>query len=541
MQTFLRFLNRFTRLAALCSCLIFLLAAAHAQTTTGWSLIWSDEFNQPDGSSPDSTKWIFDTGAGGWGNSELEFYTSRTNNARIVGGNLVIEARQENYQSSSYTSARLKTQGKWSWQYGRVEARIKIPRGQGMWPAFWMLGTNITSVGWPKCGEVDIMENIGKEPTLVHGTIHGPGYSGANGIGKSCALPGNPNFADAFHIYAVEWTTNEIKWFVDGYQYFSSNSGSIPAGTTWVYTRPQFIILNLAVGGAWPGNPDGTTVFPQQMLVDYVRVYAPTNLASGSANLLSNPGFESGNLANWTTFGNLASVGDNVSSQNITNRPVHNDTNVCKIYGQFTGALNYSGAYQDVPANAGQNFSASGWMLTPSDDQIAGANAAWIEVSFRDSAANVLADYRSTAFTASTPPGLWLNFAVTNQFNPANSSFIGTVTNLVAPANTSFARYQLVFQQPATAAGSVLFDDVKFSASGVPPVPVPTAVARAGTNLNLAFATYLDLPYQVNWKNALNAPAWSVLTNLPGSGSSQTVSVSMRAFAGFYRVTRICN
>ena len=454
---------------------------------------------------------------------------------------LVVEARQESYQGSNYTSARLKTQGKWSWRYGRIEARIKIPRGQGLWPAFWMLGTNVATAGWPDCGEIDIMENIGREPALVHGTMYGPGYSGANGVGGPCSLPGNPNFADDFHIYAVEWTTNEIKWFVDSHQYFSSNSGSIPGGATWVYTQPQFIILNVAVGGSWPGNPDGTTVFPQQMLVDYVRVYAPTNLGSCGANLLSNPGFESGNLANWTTYGNLAAVGYNVSSQSIASRPVHDDTNVCKIYGQFTGATNYSGVFQDVSASAGQSYAANAWLLTPSDDQIAGANAAWIEVSFRDASAKILADYRSPPITASTAPGLWLNFSVTNQFNPTNFAFIGTVTNLVAPANTSFARCQLVFQQPATATGSVLFDDVKLSLAGTTQIPVPVSAARAGTNFSLVFPTCLALPYQVNWKSSLNSPSWSLLTNFFGTGSSQTLTVGLQAAARFYRVTRLCN
>lgn len=535
---FEHFTKRTRKAAAFFCCCLLLALKAFAQNTTGWTLVWSDEFNQVDGSSPDTTKWAYDLGASGWGNGELENYTSRTNNARIVGGMLVIEARQESYQGSSHTSARLKTQGKWSWRYGRVEARIKIPRGQGIWPAFWILGTNITSAGWPTCGEIDIMENIGREPALVHGTIHGPGYSGSGGIGGPCALPGNPNFADGFHIYAVEWTTNQIKWFVDGYQYFSVNTASLPSGTTWVYTQPQFIILNVAVGGGWPGNPDGTTVFPQPMLVDYVRVYAPTNLTACSANLLSNPGFESGSFANWTTFGN--SIG-NTLIQGITDRPVHDGTNVFKVYGQFNGSLNQSGVYQDVSASAGQSFTANGWMLTPGDDEIAGTNAAWMEISFRDASANVLSLYRSAYVTTNTPPGLWLNLAVTNQYNPSNFALIGSATNLVAPANTSFARCRLVFQQPASASGAVLFDDLKLSAAGTAAIPVPVSAGRAGNNLNLAFPTYLDLPYQVNWKSSLVAPAWSVLTNVSGSGGNQTVAVDLQASARFYRVTRLCD
>ena len=250
-----------------------------APTPTQWNIVWNDEFNGP---SINPSNWVFETGGGGWGNNELEYYTSRTNNARIENGQLIIEAEKESYGGSSYTSARMKTQGKWSWTYGRIEARIKIPRGQGIWPAFWTLGANIGSVGWPTCGEIDIMENIGKtsDQKNVHGTIHGPqsggDYNGGAGVTGTYTLPGGAALADNFHTYAVEWTPNQIKWFMDTNQYSTATAAGLPGGATWVFTQPQFILLNLAVGGNWPGNPDGTTVFPQQMLVDYVRVYEQT-------------------------------------------------------------------------------------------------------------------------------------------------------------------------------------------------------------------------------------------------------------------------
>ena len=153
-----------------------------------------------------------------------------------------------------------------------MEARIRIPYGQGLWPAFWMLGADITTSGWPACGEVDIMENIGKEPTKIHGTVHGPGYSGGNGIGGPDTLPGGAKFADDFHVYGMEWNETSVNFYVDGLKYFSVGNTQIPAGTKWVYQHPFFLILNVAVGGSWPGNPDATTTFPQQMLVDWVRV-----------------------------------------------------------------------------------------------------------------------------------------------------------------------------------------------------------------------------------------------------------------------------
>ena len=236
----------------------------------GWQLVWADEFIQANGTSPDSAKWNYDIGAGGWGNNEFQYYTSRTNNVRIENDQLVIEAKAENYMGSSYTSARLKTQGKWSWTYGRMEARIKVPRTQGIWPAFWMLGTNIPSVGWPQCGEIDIMEHIGREPKIVYGTVHGPGYSGGGGVSGSYTF--GPDVADDFRVFAVEWQTNIIRWYVDGIHYFTVTPANI-GGNTWVFNQPQFFLLNVAVGGNWPGNPDGTTILPQKMLVDYVRVY----------------------------------------------------------------------------------------------------------------------------------------------------------------------------------------------------------------------------------------------------------------------------
>ncbi len=245
-----------------------------------WKLVWSDEFNGPNGSAVDSSKWVSETGGGGWGNNELEYYTKRVQNAWQQDGNLMIKVLQEKYKgadgvSRDYTSARLKTLGKFSQTYGRFEARMKIPRGQGIWPAFWMLGNDIEKPGWPDCGEIDIMENIGKEPAMVHGTIHGPGYSGAGGIGSSFSLPGNPSFADDFHLYAVEWEPKAIRFYVDDHLYATRTPTDLPKETKWVYDYPFFLLLNVAVGGDWPGNPDASSVFPQTMLVDYVRVYQP--------------------------------------------------------------------------------------------------------------------------------------------------------------------------------------------------------------------------------------------------------------------------
>jgi beta-glucanase (GH16 family) len=245
------------------------------------SPVWSDEFDGPAGASFDRSRWTADTGGTGFGNQEREFYTTRPENVALDGdGHLVFTARSETpsaafqcwYGQCLYTSARLKTTGLFAQTYGRFEARIRIPRGQGLWPAFWMLGSDIDAVGWPRSGEIDIMENIGRESATVHGTLHGPGYSGSNGIsGFDMLLAGA--YADDFHIFTVAWEATEIRWYVDGRLYHRVASSGLPSGAAWVFDHPFFLLLNVAVGGGWPGDPNGATTFPQTMVVDYVRVY----------------------------------------------------------------------------------------------------------------------------------------------------------------------------------------------------------------------------------------------------------------------------
>jgi beta-glucanase (GH16 family) len=260
---------------------IMLSAIACAGHTKVPSPVWHDEFDGPAGASFDRVKWAADTGGKGFGNQERQFYTTRRENVALDGdGHLVITARAEPasstydcwYGKCLYTSTRLKTQGLFSQRYGRIEARIRIPRGQGIWPAFWMLGSDISSVGWPESGEIDIMENIGREPPIVHGTLHGPGYSGAGGISGADTLS-HGTYADDFHIFEIVWEPNEIRWFVDGREYHRLTPGSLPTGTKWVFDHPFFLLLNVAVGGGWPRDPDATSTFPQQMVVDYVRAY----------------------------------------------------------------------------------------------------------------------------------------------------------------------------------------------------------------------------------------------------------------------------
>ncbi|MGA2491115.1 MAG: glycoside hydrolase family 16 protein [Anaerolineales bacterium] len=246
--------------------LTLITSPTYGWNSQGWKLVWSDEF---DGKTIDTKNWVFDKGGNGWGNAEMEYYTDRPENARVENGMLIIEARQEQYEGLNYTSARLNSRGLQEFQYGRIEARMKLPSGQGIWPAFWMLGSNAS---WPLGGEIDIMEYVGKTPDTIYQTVHGPGYSGAKGIGSHFAL-NEDSLKNDFHVYAIEWAPNEIRWSLDAQEVFKVTPEQIPAGMQWVFDHPFFIILNLAVGGGWPGFPDDTTVFPQQLLVDYVRVY----------------------------------------------------------------------------------------------------------------------------------------------------------------------------------------------------------------------------------------------------------------------------
>ncbi|MFE7393004.1 RICIN domain-containing protein [Streptomyces sp. NPDC057582] len=254
---------------------------------------FSDDFNGPAGSAVDGSKWQTETGDN-VNNHERQYYTAGNSNAALDGqGNLVITARKDNpgnyqcwYGRCEYTSARLNTAGKFTSTYGHIETRMKIPRGQGMWPAFWMLGDDIGSVGWPNSGEIDIMENVGFEPGTVHGTIHGPGYSGSGGIGAGYTLPGGQAFADAFHTFAVDWAPDSITWSVDGTVYQRRTPADL-GGKSWVFNKPFFIIMNLAVGGYWPGDPDGSTTFPQQLVVDYVHVTTGDSGSGGTGGTIT--------------------------------------------------------------------------------------------------------------------------------------------------------------------------------------------------------------------------------------------------------------
>ncbi len=265
-----------------------------------WVLVWGDEFNDPTADGrPDPSKWTYELGASGYGNEEKQNYTDRAENACYViednEGCLKITALADNYQGVQYSSARIKTEGRFSATYGRFEARMKLPFGPGMWPAFWLLGSNYATDTWPACGEIDIMENKGFQPNIVSSAVHCPNHSGGNPFTKAFSYQ-DERFDTGFHTYAVEWDKTHIEFSVDGYRYHTVTAAEM-AKDEWVFDHPFFIIINLAVGGLFGGDPTADTVFPQSLYVDYVRVYQrKSQITSGNVNM-------GGGVSDWNNGG----------------------------------------------------------------------------------------------------------------------------------------------------------------------------------------------------------------------------------------------
>ncbi len=238
------------------------------ESYAGYTLAWKDEF---DGDCLNPNDWTHEIGNSGWGNNEWQYYTNEKDNSFLSDGNLIIEAREENYNGADYTSARIITQNKQSFTHGRVDIRAILPEGQGIWPALWMLGENFSSIGWPFCGEIDIMELIGHQPSTVHGTVHWQGNGGHTFKGGDYTLPSGEKFSDQYHVFSIIWEPGEIKWFVNDNLYYSIDNAQVDGN--YPFDQDFFFIFNIAVGGNWPGYPDATTVFPQRMTVDYIRVF----------------------------------------------------------------------------------------------------------------------------------------------------------------------------------------------------------------------------------------------------------------------------
>ena len=339
--------------------------------------VWSDEFSGSNGTVPDPSNWTYDTGAGGWGNNELQNYTTRPDNARVENGVLVIEARRESYNGSTWTSARLKSQGLRTFKYGRIEFRAKLPGGQGPWPALWMLGNNINSAGWPACGEIDVMEWRNNNPSTIYQTLHAPSFHGetARGLGT-----GASNLSSQFHTYAVDWTAGQVTFRIDG-----NVTGTLStADTGSPFEKDFFLIMNVAVGGNFVSNQVDAGLTTARMEVDYVRVFQefPVNpavmnggfesaLADGAfpgwqmqgtdaGGGLTNAGWENA-MAGWLSWPNdgtlsatAATTGDNYYLSPLT-FTAGTGSRALKMWGQYWSGQSYGLSYQDMPAAAGQS------------------------------------------------------------------------------------------------------------------------------------------------------------------------------------------
>jgi beta-glucanase (GH16 family) len=256
---------------------MMLAACTASDAEEPWTLVWQDEFSGAVDSPPDAANWVSDSGGDGFGNEQLEYNTDRPENVSVDGnGFLRIVAKREEYEGNSWTSGRIITKDLQAFEYGRVEARIRLPSGRGIWPAFWMLGDDIDEVSWPSCGEIDILEMRGEQPDTIIGSVHGPGYSGGSAV-SDALVKEEVDFSADFHSYEIVWDPGNITWAVDGEILNSATPGDLPQFTTWVFDHPFFLILNVAVGGTFLEEPDDTTPDEVRMVVDHVRVYQRTN------------------------------------------------------------------------------------------------------------------------------------------------------------------------------------------------------------------------------------------------------------------------
>lgn len=388
-----------------------------------WRLTFSDEF---DGSSLDASTWSNETGRWPY-NSELQYY--QASNVSVRDGFMAITATRDARFNPPYASARINTRTSFLQRYGRFEMRARLPRGQGIWPAFWLLPQN----AWPP--EIDIMELLGHEPTKVYFTNHWGASSSP--LSQSSSFSG-PDFSADFHTFACEWYPDRIDFFVDGVRRSTNINGGIPS-------VPMYIILNVAVGGQWPGNPNASTPFPQQMVVDWVRAYELIEPVSQ----ISNGGFESRGPTGQVPFFGWIRSGNAFTDAGVVRTGVASG----KLFGNFTGGANTSWIAQDVLVTTGQTMAATGWFQTASSDRIAGANVASMIIEWRTSSNAVISRESVVAADATTPPGEWFR----------------RVIGAEVPAGAARARLLVEFRQPATATGSVFFDDLQFGPISCPP------------------------------------------------------------------------
>lgn len=398
----------------------------HAQSPTipGWRLVWSDEFN---GSALNAAKWNAENVA--WPhNAELEYYLPQQ--ATVANSQLNIKAERRNFGGRNYVSARINTAAKFEQQYGRFEARIWVPGGQGYWPAFWLLPA---TQAWPP--EIDIMETIGSRPNTVYMTHH---FGTVTNVQSNGITWDGPNFTTGYHRFAVEWNPTRVDWFVDGVQRFST-TGNFPQ-------EPMYVLLNMAIGGNLPGNPNASTVFPQSMMVDWVRVYMRDNSLLNSS--FENAG-TGGSAANWQVFGNAqqSTIAPNTGTKSI------------RIFGNGGSGPFYSGVYQDLPASPGQVWQATAFARHTAATRMLAGNTAYLKIEWYNAAGTQISFQQSPVLTDTSPLD-----------TPVAGSMQAT-----APVGTGKARITLVMVQNGAGTSSFNMDDVTFAYTA--PVAITPCIA----------------------------------------------------------------
>ena len=506
--------------------------------------IWSEEFDT--GTLPDHNVWSYDTGASGWGNAELQNYTTNAANARIEDGQLVITAIR---QGNSFTSARLKTQDKLTFKYGTVEARIQIPDlGNGLWPAFWTLGNNFSSVGWPACGEIDVME-MGNASAISDGVVNrrtgstahwesGGGHA-SYGLNKDVAT----NLNGSFHIYRLEWTPTEIKTYIDGAWIWTINIAGAASSDLEEFHEPHFLLLNMAVGGSYTGIYDAngiTASFPAEYRIDYIRIYdnGYTELSGTSTvtppepgtNLLSNPEFESG-----TTDWDTSLSGGTAEASAAYART---DSHSLVINSDGAGDWASPNLSQSFTAAEGDVFNLQGYMLNPSADPISGSSFGLFKIEFRDSTGNVLDPAAIEKGSAANAPYYGAESTPSLNASSATDSWIFSEVQAEAPAGTATVGFYLLNVNQPDNTGPIYFDDIQATLIGDPTGPANLSAAVNGSNIELSFATQSGISYQLAYKNSLTNESWIPLEHLTGDGNTNTFSFAITNRNSFYTVLR---
>ena len=504
--------------------------------------IWSEEFNA--GSAPDQDIWSYDTGDWGWGNAELQNYTTNSENSRIEDGQLIITALRE---GDSFTSARIKTQDKLTFTYGTVEARIQTPDlGDGLWPAFWTLGNSFPSVGWPACGEIDVLEmgsgtaiGVGLVNSVVGSAAHWESNGAHRSSTRASVRPSDLN--GTFHTYRMEWTPTSISTYIDGESIWTLDISDPETEDLTEFHEPHFFILNLAVGGTYTGIDTAggiTAPFPAEYRVDYIRIYdnGYTVLGGSSTesplppdtNLLDNAGFESG-LTNWTL--NLGG-GTAAASTDYA----HEGTQALMIDSTGAGDWASPNLSQRFPASTGALFSMEGYMLNPAGSPIAGDTHGLFKIEFRDHVGTLLEPDVELGTSTAAP---WFGAAsipVLSEVSPTDTWLFSEV-RARAPEGTAEVLFIILNVNEPGNPGPIYYDDVQAILHGEPVQPFTLTSSVSGGNIQISFPTQDGFSYQVGYKVSLTNESWMPVDTIVGDGNTNSVTYAATNRVGFYRVS----